>query len=209
MNQSLSCCNLVMTKNECFYCYKEHEELKQFTITYLYGVKACPEHYNCAIRDIRAEMHTKNIANIEDAIKNEKIAKFFDFLGKSFKIIRSNGDIEDKWNIFDDYIIPSCIYKDDGSWYICISKNVYDGLITKSFNIKSFLNPKLDYTSRYNGNFTEVVNEVCSELDKGIYLHEYTTRPPPTNYDSNYHFINEAIFNNNDIVRIVNLDKSS
>ena len=88
---SLNPCSLVMTKGSCFYCNKNDNSVKMFCIERLFGMKACSDHYANAEKDIYRYYKENNKINIKDAMKNEDIKQFIDYLGDNIKVIRSNG----------------------------------------------------------------------------------------------------------------------
>ena len=98
MKYALEPCRLVMKTIYCFYC--NAEDARICSTEYLFGIRACDEHFPWAKRDCRAYMHRNGEASYYDLKKIPafmKCIQWMESLEDGFQIERSNGSIEPGW----------------------------------------------------------------------------------------------------------------
>ena len=185
MNQttkSLNPCSLVMTREECFYCHKFDSSLRMFVVDRLYGMKACSLHYENAQTDIKSFMKKNKIIHIKEAIQNQDIKNFFNFLGDNMKIIRTNGSVDDGWKLMEENYdsIPSLkIIK--GKWCFPVVKytNKVD-VISKMVVFSEMNNPLLGYFS--DKNFDTILKNALNAIELIIDSYPDNTEDETTEY---------------------------
>ena len=98
MKYALEPCRLVMKTIHCFYC--DAEDARICSIEYLFGIRACDEHFPWAERDCKAYMHRNGEASYKDLKELLAFIKFTQWtesLEDGFQIERSNGSIDSGW----------------------------------------------------------------------------------------------------------------
>uniref|UniRef100_A0A6C0GZ85 Uncharacterized protein n=1 Tax=viral metagenome TaxID=1070528 RepID=A0A6C0GZ85_9ZZZZ len=186
INNSIYPRNLVMSPIGCFYC-KSENEVKLFLIDYLFGLKACKDHYENADNDCKIYMNQNKIVLFHDALHNQTIKKLLDYLENEFSIIRSNGNIDNGWKILKskyycfssitDYssnITNSNNTIHNSEWCIKIEKDNENESIVKHITLLSLLDNKLDYYK--DEEFVNILNKSIQILDNGIYKEYLNTK---------------------------------
>jgi hypothetical protein len=82
----------------CFYC--DAEDARICSIEYLFGIRACNQHFPWAKRDCKAYMHRNGEAEYDDLKALPAFIKFTEWaesLDDGFQIERSNGSIDSGW----------------------------------------------------------------------------------------------------------------
>jgi hypothetical protein len=82
----------------CFYC--DAEDARICSIEYLFGIRACNQHFPWAKRDCKAYMHRNGEAEYDDLKALPAFIKFTEWtesLNDGFQIERSNGSIDSGW----------------------------------------------------------------------------------------------------------------
>jgi hypothetical protein len=98
MKYALEPCRLVMKTIHCFYC--DAEDARICSIEYLFGIRACNQHFPWAKRDCKAYMHRNGEAEYDDLKALPAFIKFTEWaesLDDGFQIERSNGSIDSGW----------------------------------------------------------------------------------------------------------------
>jgi len=98
MKYALEPCRLVMQTIHCFYC--DAEDARICSIEYLFGIRACNQHFPWAKRDCKAYMHRNGEAEYDDLKALPAFIKFTEWaesLDDGFQIERSNGSIDSGW----------------------------------------------------------------------------------------------------------------
>ena len=98
MKYALEPCRLVMQTIHCFYC--DAEDARICSIEYLFGIRACNQHFPWAKRDCKAYMHRNGEAEYDDLKALPAFIKFTEWtesLNDGFQIERSNGSIDSGW----------------------------------------------------------------------------------------------------------------
>jgi hypothetical protein len=98
MKYALEPCRLVMKTIHCFYC--DAEDAHIYSTEYLFGIKACNQHFPWAKRDCKAYMHRNGEAEYDDLKALPAFIKFTEWtesLDDGFQIERSNGSIDSGW----------------------------------------------------------------------------------------------------------------
>ena len=98
MKYALEPCRLVMKTIHCFYC--NTEDARICSTEYLFGIRACDEHFPWAERDCKAYMHRNGEASYKDLKELPAFIKFTQWaesLEDGFQIERSNGSIDSGW----------------------------------------------------------------------------------------------------------------
>jgi hypothetical protein len=82
----------------CFYC--DAEDAHIYSTEYLFGIRACNQHFPWAKRDCKAYMHRNGEAEYDDLKALPAFIKFTEWtesLDDGFQIERSNGSIDSGW----------------------------------------------------------------------------------------------------------------
>jgi hypothetical protein len=98
MKYALEPCRLVMQTIHCFYC--DAEDARICSTEYLFGIRACNQHFPWAKRDCKAYMHRNGEAEYDDLKALPAFIKFTEWtesLDDGFQIERSNGSIDSGW----------------------------------------------------------------------------------------------------------------
>ena len=98
MKYALEPCRLVMQTIHCFYC--DAEDAHIYSTEYLFGIRACNQHFPWAKRDCKAYMHRNGEAEYDDLKALPAFIKFTEWtesLDDGFQIERSNGSIDSGW----------------------------------------------------------------------------------------------------------------
>jgi len=98
MKYALEPCRLVMQTIHCFYC--DAEDARICSIEYLFGIRACNQHFPWAKRDCKAYMHCNGEAEYDDLKELPafiKLTEWTESLDDGFQIERSNGSIDSGW----------------------------------------------------------------------------------------------------------------
>jgi hypothetical protein len=98
MKYALEPCRLVMKTIHCFYC--DAEDAHIYSTEYLFGIRACNQHFPWAKRDCKAYMHRNGEAEYDDLKALPAFIKFTEWtesLDDGFQIERSNGSIDSGW----------------------------------------------------------------------------------------------------------------
>jgi hypothetical protein len=152
---------IVMSRDECFYCYGECKHLE--LVSYLYGLKSCDLHHAAAKRDCNAWLQKENCVRLTDARKHPIVGKFLDLLDTPFSVQRSSGVLEEGWQLQPGWARdPALIRVVEGDWTVhCV---LYDGgeQITKYERIENFLG------------LGEIVLQSLAVLEAGFYMADYT-----------------------------------
>ncbi len=213
-NNALTPQRLVMVRNECFYC-GHIEDVKQTMIEHLFGIRHCSHHSILAYRDCKAYLHENKLVDIND-IKNEEPYKRFVnvFKDKKFSIIRSNGNVDDGWQLKEDSFIDKAFLScKDGYWYISLCKYAGKDIITKGFKISDFNDERLMKLNKdiYPANFIDLQKDLMHFLEKGVYKRFYESHKNVMNQDNDNTvldepFIKKVTFNGKQ-VRVAVFDK--
>jgi hypothetical protein len=113
--------SLAMTQVSCFYCNADDSRIE--SIYWLFGLKACPDHRQAAIRDCNAYLHEEKMVKIEDALRHPVLGRFLISLLKlpnGFPVIRTSGEVQPGWTL-DRGFSPhnkKFIIHHDGEWSI-------------------------------------------------------------------------------------------
>ena len=149
----------------CFYCGAS-ENYNDFSIEYLWGIRACPEHKAWAERDCRAECHRTDTVPLPWVRTIPRLAPLLEQLkDRNLNVRRSSGELQSGWRLaptsyLDTYHIQKC----QDVWTVPLL-NAQEEL-TKRVSIQDILkeNPELDAT---------ILNDALAALEEGIFAAEF------------------------------------
>ena len=154
--------SLCMRPCMCEYC--QQPDTRYVSIANLFGIITCDAHYEWALRDCRAYMHSNKIVLLKDCRNVEDLSTVLEELIKknnTFHVKRTSGDIETGWSLVEEaYEYPS-LQNFDGAWSVYVSNTK----VRKFVPLKEFVG---------HGDLSaELVKKATDILDKGLYLPEY------------------------------------
>lgn len=154
--------SLCMRPCMCEYC--QQPDTRSVSIANLFGIISCDAHYEWALRDCRAYMHTNKMVLLKDARKVEGLSTVIEQLiekNNIFHVKRTSGDIETGWFVVEEaYEYPS-IQNFDGAWSVYVSNTK----VRKFVPLEEFVG---------HGDLSvELVKEATDILHAGVYLPEY------------------------------------
>ncbi len=192
---------LVMTRAGCFYCDAD-DDIRICLINHLFGLKACYKHFNNAERDCNAYMHENNMVKIEDGLMNENVKKFFEILGENFRVLRSNGQINENWKLCKNtYTERYHIQKVEGMWAFPITDDYY----SKMMPFRYYLKKELGYVSE---KLEEIIKNIEEDFDKGLYIDYYKSQPKPEEVDD-HSKIKQIFMSNGEEINIIKVFDST
>ena len=173
-NACLNPRSLVMTRCECFYCFAI-PDTHVVEIEYNFGIKACDNHKEAAIRDCNAYQHRMKFISLRQATTHPKLKPFFDCLPSTFPVKRTSGLIEDDWTL-NLGVFPITEYlgfdKIKDGWVIPVMKK--SAGICKKILLSDFIQPEIlaklpvDFSTKL-GDFIVILNHGVYAEDNAIY----------------------------------------
>jgi hypothetical protein len=161
---------LVCIHMSCNYCGFIGDGINLQFINYHFGIKHC-KNISCYEK---AKRDCADFMKMNDSLLMEKnLIEKFDLLNKKFEVIRSNGDIDNNWEIFLSEILDYAeFFKHNNEWNIKLIKfnENRDSAITKMVPISSIdfpneLTEKLfEYENYPNNEYIIYLNDSNNEL---------------------------------------------
>jgi len=137
------------------------------TIQYLFGILACSDHKEWAVRDCNAYMHKNNMVKIKDAMKIPGLAECLAELNEvgergDLIVQRSNGDIEKGWSVVNTSYDCLIVNEKINEWTI----NMTNGTVQKYVPLRWFLDSRVPVSHEH-------VKRSIDVLTKGVYKNDY------------------------------------
>jgi len=173
--------SLVMTPVGCFYCNSNYARYEM--LTWMFGLKACPDHIHAAIRDLNAYLHEQKMVRIQDAVRHPDVGKFLISLMQlpaGFPVLRTSGEIQPGWKLNEGEL-----HKDefvrfyDGEWKLPVIWLSPDDDINKSIvKYTPIINFKLPgiYDQIKNNvppDFLKAIDDTFTILIEGFYIEDF------------------------------------
>ena len=173
--------SLVMTRVGCFYCDSKYARYE--VLTWMFGLKACPDHIQAAIRDLNAYLHEQKMVRIQDALRHPDIGKFLISLMQlpsGFPVVRTSGEIQPGWTLNEGELHKDEFLRfHDGEWKLPVIWLSPDGDSTKSIvKYTPIINFKLPgiYDQIKNNvppDFLKAIDDTFTILIEGFYIEDF------------------------------------
>jgi hypothetical protein len=162
--------SLVCIHMSCNYCGFIGESINLQFISFNFGIKHCKNRSCCAKakRDCADFLKENNVLFIE-----KKLIEKYDLNNKKYEIIRSNGDIDNNWEIYYSEVLNySEFFKRDNEWHIKLIKydlDKFDSAITKNVPVSSInfpielINKLNEYENYPNNEYVIYLNNSNNE----------------------------------------------
>ena len=173
--------SLVMTPVGCFYCDSKYARYE--VLTWMFGLKACPDHIQAAIRDLNAYLHEEKMVRIQDALRHPDIGKFLISLMElpaGFPVVRTNGEIQPGWKLNEGELHKDEFLRfNDGEWKLPVIWLSPDNDSTKSIvKYTPIINFKLpEIYDQIKNNvppyFLKAIDDTFTILFEGFYIEDF------------------------------------
>jgi hypothetical protein len=195
--------SLCMRPCICEYCYKpvKHHVL----IEYLFGILACDEHHEWALRDCKAYMHENGIVRLNDARTIAGISECLSYVKEMdgrIPVRRTSGAMEYTWRMIDDWHEYSTLVCVEGKWSIHLRNDQF----RKHVPLTEFLRD--DIAPSFPEGFPQSIDRAIRVLEEGVYRNEHAKQKlcsAHTHEVSEHPLVGMAVMPNGTIVRCFNL----